>query len=143
MMKRLSTAVTGSPRDQMKSGLCFLEMRCWFMLYIFRRMQSIANILWYGRVPFLFPRRLHQICLRYWEWVLEYRQHIIARSLSDIRDQILQQSCLFPSPALLKFVDGQVEYEVEEVLDYWEVRGKRQYSAPMEEYSRSLVGMGV
>ena len=38
-----------------------------------------------------------------------------------------QQSRLFPSPAPLKFVDGQVEYEVEEVLDHREVRGKRQY----------------
>ena len=37
-----------------------------------------------------------------------------------------QQSRLFPSPAPLKFVDGQVEYEVEEVLDHREVRSKRQ-----------------
>ena len=32
---------------------------------------------------------------------------------------------LAPAPALLKFVDGKVEYEVDRVLDYWEVRGKR------------------
>ena len=38
-----------------------------------------------------------------------------------------QQSCLFLSSTPLKFVDGQVEYEVEEVLDHREVRGKRQY----------------
>ena len=31
------------------------------------------------------------------------------------------------APALLKFVDSKVEYEVSEILDHWEVRGKRQY----------------
>ena len=38
-----------------------------------------------------------------------------------------QQTRLSPSPSPLKFVDGQVEYEVEEILDHREVRGKRQY----------------
>ena len=38
-----------------------------------------------------------------------------------------QHPRLSPSPAPLKFVDGQVEYEVEEILDHREVRGKRQY----------------
>ena len=38
-----------------------------------------------------------------------------------------QQSRLFPSPAPLKFVDGKVEYEIEEIVDHREVRGKRQY----------------
>ena len=38
-----------------------------------------------------------------------------------------QQTRLSPGPALLKFVDGKIEYEVEEVLDHCEVRGKRQY----------------
>ena len=41
---------------------------------------------WKG--PFLCPRRLRQTCLRCWEWVLECRQHITARSSSDTRDQI-------------------------------------------------------
>ena len=34
---------------------------------------------------------------------------------------------LSPPPSPLKFVDGQVEYEVERVLDHREVRGRRQY----------------
>ena len=38
-----------------------------------------------------------------------------------------QQTRLSPGPAPLKFVDGKIEYEVEEVLDHREVRGKRQY----------------
>ena len=38
-----------------------------------------------------------------------------------------QHPRLSPSPAPLKFVDGQVEYEVEEILDHREVRRKRQY----------------
>ena len=38
-----------------------------------------------------------------------------------------QQTRLSPASALLKFIDRKVEYEVEEVLDYREVRGKRQY----------------
>ena len=38
-----------------------------------------------------------------------------------------QHSRLSPSPAPLKFVDGQVEYEVEEILDHREIRGKRQH----------------
>ena len=38
-----------------------------------------------------------------------------------------QQTRLSPGPALLKFVNGKIEYEVEEVLDHREVRGKRQY----------------
>ena len=32
-----------------------------------------------------------------------------------------------PPPAPLKFVDGKVEYEVEEIVDHREVRGRRQY----------------
>ena len=40
---------------------------------------------------------------------------------SDSQDRI----SLAPAP--LKFVDGKVEYEVSEILDHWEVRGKRQY----------------
>ena len=32
-----------------------------------------------------------------------------------------------PSPAPLKFVDGKVEYEIEEVVSHREIRGKRQY----------------
>ena len=36
-------------------------------------------------------------------------------------------SRLSPSPAPLKFVDGKVEYEIEEITDHREVRGKRQY----------------
>ena len=31
------------------------------------------------------------------------------------------------APVPLKFVDGKVEYEVSEILDHREVRGKRQY----------------
>ena len=38
-----------------------------------------------------------------------------------------QQTRLSPGPVPLKFVDGKIEYEVEEVLDHREVRGKRQY----------------
>ena len=38
-----------------------------------------------------------------------------------------QQTRLSPGPAPLKFMDGKIEYEVEEVLDHREVRGKRQY----------------
>ena len=34
---------------------------------------------------------------------------------------------LSPSPSPLKFVDGKVEYEIGEILDHREVRGKRQY----------------
>ena len=34
---------------------------------------------------------------------------------------------LSPPPAPLKFVEGQVEYEVSEVLDHRELRGRRQY----------------
>ena len=34
---------------------------------------------------------------------------------------------LSPSPAPLVFEEGKVEYEVEEVLDHREVRGKKQY----------------
>ena len=34
---------------------------------------------------------------------------------------------LFPSPSPLKFINGKVEYEIEEVVDHREVRGKRQY----------------
>ena len=34
---------------------------------------------------------------------------------------------LSPPPSPLKFVDGQVEYEVERVLDHREVRWRRQY----------------
>ena len=37
------------------------------------------------------------------------------------------QPRLAPSPSPLQFVDGQVEYEVEEILNHREVRGKRQY----------------
>ena len=34
---------------------------------------------------------------------------------------------LSPSPSPLKFVNGKVEYEIEEVLDHRQARGKRQY----------------
>ena len=37
------------------------------------------------------------------------------------------QERLSPPPAQLKFVDGKVEYEVEEVVNHREIRGKRQY----------------
>ena len=37
------------------------------------------------------------------------------------------QPRLSPSPSPLRFVDGKVEYEIEEVLNHREVRGKRQY----------------
>ena len=38
-----------------------------------------------------------------------------------------EQTRLSPAPAPLVFEEGRVEYEVEEVLDHREVRGKRQY----------------
>ena len=38
-----------------------------------------------------------------------------------------EQTRLSPPPAPLIFEEGEVEYEVEEVLDHREVRGKRQY----------------
>ena len=38
-----------------------------------------------------------------------------------------EQTRLSPAPAPLVFDEGRVEYEVEEVLDHREVRGKRQY----------------
>ena len=38
-----------------------------------------------------------------------------------------EQTRLSPAPAPLIFEEGKVEYEVEEVLDHREVRGKRQY----------------
>ena len=37
------------------------------------------------------------------------------------------QPRLSPAPAPLRFVDGQVEYEIGEVLDHRDVRGRRQY----------------
>ena len=37
------------------------------------------------------------------------------------------QTRLSPAPAPLEFIDDKVEYEVEEVLDHRDVRGKRQY----------------
>ena len=38
-----------------------------------------------------------------------------------------EQARITPTPAPLRFIDGKVEYEIEEVLDHREVRGRRQY----------------
>ena len=38
-----------------------------------------------------------------------------------------EQVRIIPTPAPLRFIDSKVEYEIEEVLDHREVRGRRQY----------------